>query len=240
MRIITRGLALLLVFAAGNCCRADLIVEIQDVQMQVGTPSSVNVYVHNSAGEVNVGIYDLKFNISSPQFGGAGILEFRPSADQSKSELSDSNYIFSGQTGTGFTSVRQDANGNRQQLVQSDNVAGYIGFPSGNTILVGTTPKLVATLELAAVRSHSKPSDFEISLDRSSTFSVFNSGPQTVAIAAQSFATSADNVANGTQFTNFGTITVVGVPEPSSGLLLLCAVAASAFRRKRSCAPMVQ
>ena len=232
MRIITRGLALLLVFAVGNCCRADLIVDIQDVQMQVGTERSVNVYVHNSDGEVNVGAYNLKFNISAPQAGTAGTLEFQPTLDQSNSERSDADYIFSGKTGSNFASVRQDANGNRRQLVQSDDVVGYIGFP-GSTVLVGTTPKLVATLEIAHIRSDATPSVFEISLDPSSNFNVFNGGPKTVAIAPQSFATSADNVANGTHFTNFGIVRVTAVPEPSSSLLLLFTLGASAFRRRR-------
>ncbi|MCA9125994.1 MAG: PEP-CTERM sorting domain-containing protein [Planctomycetales bacterium] len=219
---------------AGRRAYADLIVDIRDAKMQVGSLSFVDVFVTNSSGDINVGAFNLRFNISLPAATTDGTLEFQPTANQRSSERGDADYIFFGVADpASFSSTRQDAT-SRRQLVQVDQVQDFINFPNGNSVVIGQTEKLLARLEIEHNRSDATPSNFEVSLDPSSTFSIFRDfSQQGIPVAPQSFATSNSNAANGTNFTNFGTVSVNAVPEPSATMLVTLSGLFAAFRRRR-------
>ena len=196
--------------------RADLIVDIQDARFLAGGTGFVDVLI-SSSDTNDLGNFSAKFQITPTS--GSGILAFQSSFNstdalrQSNSERTDDNYVFAGTLGTGFVS---HASGNGQTLTQIDR--------STQNVTLGNATKLLARLELI----HILPTGtdiggiYEISLvnDASTQFRQFDN--MTVPVEARSFAS-----------TNFGTITVNAVPEPSSGLLLLVALGIGMRRRRR-------
>lgn len=225
MKFLSTSILLPVVACFSSSARADLIVDIQDASFSAGGLGFVDVLI-SSTGSDNLGRFSGKFSIV--QKSGGGILEFQQSFTsvsvdrQSESERADGNYAFAGNLGVGFVSNRLDG----QHLLQGDRASA--------NVTIDSTTRLLARLEL----QHVLPANtnvggvYEIALvnDAFTRFQLLDN--TLVPIAAQSFATSSSNAINGTSFSNFGTITVSAIPEPSSWFLLLGLVVTIASRRR--------
>lgn len=218
------ALALSLLWAQN--CQADLIVDFeQNFSMLSGTSganstSSFDVFVRHSSTSVEIGEFSLRFGISAP-VSGTGVLRFLdPQSDSERIEL---DYVLAGKTLGSLSTTFQNS---QTELIQSDNLSGSFSFPNaGQTVTIGTTRKLLATLELEHLSPSAVDGVFEIFLleDTNSTyFQRYDAGsfvPTLVPI-------------DGASYTNTGTVAVSAVPEPST-FCLLSAVGMMAFRRRR-------
>lgn len=182
---------------------ADLIIDIQDATFSAGGTGFVDVWISGEDADDLLGKFSAKFSIT--QKSGTGTLEFRnnfssadPSAAdrQNNSELSNINYVFPTPIqSAAFASAQL---GNAQTLLQSHSAT--------ENVLLGSSPKLLARLELVHVlpAGTSGGGEYEIALvnDQFTKLNRFDdpSSDASRDIAAQSF-------------TNVGTITAV--PEPT-------------------------
>lgn len=222
----TVWLTLLLTAASTAHVQADVIVEFQDTSLNSGTIGndslgSINVFARTDAGDVEFGQFSLQFEISNA-LPGTGILQFQSTVDQKPTERGEANYVLGAQAGVGlFQSNRQV---NLRRLIQQDQLASAI-IPglAGSTVTLGTTAKLIGTLEIQHQSAAAVAGAFEISLieDANTTFFQFYNGftPTKVAINSQSYS-------------NSGAI-IVAVPEPSALAGVLFATACPLLMRRR-------
>lgn len=153
-------------------------------------------------------------------------MEFALTDQQLNSEVTESNYVFFNDVffndSIAFSSSRDD--GIRNQLTQSD--AGSANVAVGSTL---ASRKLIGRLELVhALPSNQLPTfagaQYRVALVQNPDQTFFNleDDDTRVAIDASSYS-------------NFGTVTIAAVPEPSSAVVLICTAGlASTLRRRRS------
>ncbi len=200
-------LVALLIPLQASQAHADLIVEFQNISMNPGTNSSIDVFVRSDGLTVdNVGLFGLKFGVSKIGDGN-GTLNFRSSfvdGGQIDSETTAANYIFASDSGA-FASTRDASN--RLLLSQSDLSRTFVGRAIPTAVI---DRLLIARLELDHDSDGSLAGGtFRIALLDGSSFT------------ANDFVNSV-NINSG--LSNFGTVTITGVPEPSSGLIVLIAI----------------
>lgn len=223
VKVVTLVFALL---QFSNNCQADLIVEFDSVSMLSGTSgnnrtSSIDVYVRNRAGSVEIGQFSLLFQVSTPR-GSDGVLRFLD--PQNNLERIEADYVLAKAPLGTFRSAVQD---DPRQLIQSDNVLDSLAFPAaGQTVTIDTTRKLLARLELEHLSASAVDAEFTVTLRQTTNSTFFqryeagNFLPTLVNIAAESY-------------TNTGSIGISAVPEPNSFLLAGVSCAFFALRRNR-------
>ena len=198
---LTMAAAVLVALISSEYLRADIVLEFLPSFVLSGGNGTVDVTIRSdnliAGDQINGGSYFFEITPVS----GTGILQFRPTDQQSQSERGDGNYYLGLDISVGnFSSVRQDPP-NQTRLVQSDSTL------SGNNVTITSSPRLLARLELTQL-SAGATGEFRIKLleDGLNTLFVRKDG-SVAAIAPQSY-------------TNAGSI-ISAVPEPSTVLLIL-------------------
>lgn len=208
-------LALGVISLAVNVAHADLIIEFDNVRMDAGRTGVIDVFVRSRDTD-QVAQYNLQFVVEHVR--GQGIMEFQPDAFQSDSETRESNYLFAGES-LAFRAIR-DAN-ERNRITQSD-------FALEN-VTVGASladRRLVGRLELNHIVTGDALATFPGAEYR---VSLFRSNAQTFFADNLLERVAIDNVS----YSNFGTISISPVPEPS-GLFLVATFGVVLLVRRRS------
>jgi len=197
---------ILVVLACSAGCRGDLVIEVQDAQIPYGGSGYVDVLISsNSSDPLNA--FSAKMNIT-PGGPANGDLHFDAVPFDASTITSPFSYVFLGDSG-GYVVGGP--------LPYEANVSDSTASPSDVT--VGGTRRLLARLAVTHVGGTSAAVGETFSIVFDDTASVFLDSSSSRSLAS-----------SGQDWT--GTITIV-TPEPSTGVVLLCAGAGVVLWRRR-------
>ncbi len=203
MRVIFSILLFSVLTQTVSTARADLIISFKDTELSPRGVGSVDVLLRSSSDIALFG-FSAKFEISTETSG--GVLEFQPTDQQLDSERNfagpDYSYIFLNKNGAGFGADRQ---ADKLQLVSGD-------FATEDVTLLANTDYLLARLEV----NHNAPIGVSHGVFRIRLVD----DPATNLFA--DFRGNSHDL-NAASFSNFGTLSITAVPEPSCLILSGCA-----------------
>jgi len=195
---------IMVVFTCTKESKSDIILTYLNTTFNSGGTGSIDVLI-GSSGTDTLDFFSARFKIE--QISGAGVLVFQ--ATQSSSERLSPDYVFKNNLGLGFNSIRDISNS--LLLTQFDRAA--VNQP------IGVGPFLLARLELEHIAPVESTGSYRISLVNDS-FTAFRLSTSPIVIDPSSF-------------TNFGTVSITAVPEPSSIALIVVGSTVFAFRQIR-------
>lgn len=185
-----------------SVAKADLIVTFGSSSLSPGGLSTIDVYLSGN-GTDQLGRFSAQFEIE--RISGTGALEFQASQSASERTATNPDYVFLNKLDTGFVAFRDPIN--RSRLTQGDRAT--------ENVVVGNEPRLLARLELQHIvpLEVNEDAEYRIRLIENPAFTYFRLQDN---LSSAAF--------NNQSYTNFGTISVVAVPEPGTmalGMLVL-------------------
>ncbi|QEF99254.1 hypothetical protein Mal15_33160 [Stieleria maiorica] len=187
---------------------AEIVIAFEpQVAINQGETGQLDVFIRSTAAQTDfLGIYSAKFRITPIAGGGLSFLD--PPRD---AHYGDSNYIFAGTTHDGLSSTVTAPN----TIVAGDGTMGPAGV-----VEVTAENRLLVTLDFDTSQA-AVGSQFQISMVDDADTDFLDDGFASLPIAAESFS-------------NFGTVTITAIPEPSGFAALGFAVSGmTLFRRRR-------
>jgi len=197
---------ILVVLACSAGCRGDLIIEVQDAQIPYGGSGYVDVLISSNSSDP-LFAFSAKMNIT-PGGPANGDLHFDAIPFDASTVTSPFSYVFLGDSG-GYVVAGP--------LPYEANVSDLTA--SSSDVTVGGTKRLLARLAVTHVGGTSAAVGETFSIVFDDTASVFLDSSSSRSLAS-----------SGQDWT--GTITIV-TPEPSTGVVLLCAGAGVVLWRRR-------
>lgn len=197
---------ILVVLACSAGCRGDLIIEVQDAQIPYGGSGYVDVLISSDSSDP-LFAFSARMNIT-PGGSANGDLQFDAVPFDASTVTSPFSYVFLGDS-AGYSVARP--------LPYEANVSDLTA--SSSDVTVGGTKRLLARLAVTHVGGTSAAVGETFSIVFDDTASVFLDSSSSRSLSS-----------SGQDWT--GTITIV-TPEPSTGVVLLCAGAGVVLWRRR-------
>ncbi len=199
---------ILVVLACSAGCRGDLVIEVQDAQIPYGGSGYVDVLISSDSSDLLLA-FSAKMNIT-PGASANGDLQFDAPGFDASTVTSPFSYVFLGDSAGYSVPV---------PLPYEANVSDITS--SSSDVTVDGTKRLLARLAVTHVGGTSAAvgETFSIVFDADPLISSFLSSSSSATLASR-----------GQDWT--GTITIV-TPEPSAGVVLLCAGAGVVLWRRR-------
>lgn len=200
---------ILFVLACSAGCRGELIIEVQDAQIPYGGSGYVDVLISSNSSDP-LSAFNARINIT-PGGPANGDLQFDAVPFDASAVTSPFSYVFLGDSAGYFVGgpLPYEANVSDATLSASD-------------VTLGGTKRLLARLAVTHVGGTSAAVG--------ETFSIVFDADPLISSFLSSSSSSATLAGSGQKLT--GTITIV-TPEPSTGVVLLCAGAGVVLWRRR-------
>jgi hypothetical protein len=212
--LFRNGICLLTLFATAiiaNKSSAEIVVTFQpEVTIVQGDTGQLDVFIRSNQAQSDLlSIYSAKFQITPLIGNGLAFLE--PPLD---SQYDSSDYIFAGTTFDGLSSTVRSTFSAANTIVAGDGTTGPTGF-----VEVPTDDRLLITLDFDTSQA-TIGSQFQISMVDDADTDFLDDGFTSLPVAAASFS-------------NFGTVTISAIPEPSCFAALGFVAAGMTLVRRR-------